>query len=162
MITARTRLTDLNHVLRDVERLMRPRLGAGVDLEVRVESGQWPVSLAAPELERLLVDLVLDARDALPAGGLVSVVTGTVQLDGDHSHPALGPGAYVLIRVADDGAGIARGPALAEASRDSRAGGRAHRRDPDSRPRHEPARLPPGTRYERRCWWWRTSPRFAA
>jgi signal transduction histidine kinase len=99
---------DLNEVVRDVERLLRRTLGEHVELIVNPGRG-LPAVLADPgQIEQVLVNLAVNARDAMPNGGRLRVDTREVELDGDflQEHPDQSPGRYVRLTVADDGVGM--------------------------------------------------------
>jgi PAS domain S-box-containing protein len=99
---------DLNEVVRDVERLLRRTLGEHVELIVDPGPGV-PAVLADPgQIEQVLVNLAVNARDAMPDGGRLRIDTREVALDGDllQEHPELSPGRYVRLTVADDGVGM--------------------------------------------------------
>ena len=98
---------DLHEVVRNVERLLARALGGGAKLEVR----RSPVSASAVadphQLEQVLVNLVINARDAMPQGGTVTITTGAIELASADAH-ALGvaPGRYASLEVADTGVGM--------------------------------------------------------
>ena len=86
------------HAIRDV---MNTGVGSSVQLFVDVADDIWPVTVDAAELETALVNLVINARDAMPGGGSVTVEARNVHIDeGEHE------GDHVAIRVRDTGVGI--------------------------------------------------------
>ena len=99
---------DLNEVVRDVERLLRRTLGEQVELIVDLHGGVPVVLADAGKVEQVLVNLAVNARDAMPDGGRLRIETREVDLDGDslQEHPDLEPGRYVRLTVADDGVGM--------------------------------------------------------
>jgi PAS domain S-box-containing protein len=99
---------DLNDVVRDVERLLRRTLGEHVDLVVNLRH-DVPAVLADPgQVEQVLVNLAVNARDAMPDGGRLKIETSEVELDRDflQDHPEASPGRYVRLTVADNGRGM--------------------------------------------------------
>jgi PAS domain S-box-containing protein len=99
---------DLNEVVRDVERLLRRTLGEHIELSVKL-AREVPAVLADPgQVEQVLVNLAVNARDAMQDGGRLVIESGEVDLDRDslHDHPELSPGRYVRLTVADNGSGM--------------------------------------------------------
>jgi|SRR5829696_4589537 len=99
---------DLNEVVRDIERLLRRTLGEHVELVVAL-APSVPAVLADPgQLEQVLVNLAVNARDAMPDGGRLKIETSEVELDRDflHEHPGVTPGRHVRLTVADNGEGM--------------------------------------------------------
>jgi PAS domain S-box-containing protein len=99
---------DLNEIVRDIERLLRRTLGEHVELGAELNP-DIPAVLADPgQVEQVLVNLAVNARDAMPDGGRVVIQTSDVELDRDflQEHPGLTPGRYVRLTVADNGSGM--------------------------------------------------------
>jgi hypothetical protein len=92
---------DLDAELLRHESALRSLVGRGIDLTMGLGLDGARVDVAAPELERLLVDLCLDARDSMLQGGVVTLTTG-IALEA----PGLGAGRYALLAVRDTGVGI--------------------------------------------------------
>jgi PAS domain S-box-containing protein len=100
----RPQLLDLNAVLAGVEELLRRSLGAHVTLAVRPAPELPAVSFDPGQIEQLLVNLALNARDAMPTGGQLMIDTAAFVAGPDR--PDLEPGEYVRLRVGDSGAGM--------------------------------------------------------
>jgi len=102
------RVMDLNGVLRDSEKLLRRVLGEDIDLSVKLQPGPWSVKADPSSLQQVILNLVVNARDAMPRGGKLTVETANVELDrGDvRSHQGVPPGAYVLLAISDSGEGM--------------------------------------------------------
>jgi PAS domain S-box-containing protein len=99
---------DLNEVVREIERLLRRTLGEHVELVVDL-SPDVPSVLADPgKVEQVLVNLAVNARDAMPDGGRLVISTTEAELDRDflEEHPDVEPGSYVRLTVADNGRGM--------------------------------------------------------
>ncbi len=92
----------------NVARLLERSLGGSVVLEVKNEEGIWPVLVDAAQLETALVNLALNARDAMPDGGTITVTLENTLLSADPSRETAGivPGAFVLVSVSDTGFGM--------------------------------------------------------
>ncbi len=96
---------DLNALVRKAEHLLRGVLTAGIDLEFRLTDYPLTVMADKTELDRVLTNLVANARDAMSSGGVISIATGRVELDGNYSC-RLNQGMYATVAVSDNGAGI--------------------------------------------------------
>jgi signal transduction histidine kinase len=106
--SARPRATAPIDVRREVtyaERLLRRTIGAAVQLEMDMASEVSGVLLEPGQLERILMNLVVNARDAMPRGGRVAIAVGDVKV-GPSDVPTLAAGRYVRIAVRDQGAGM--------------------------------------------------------
>ena len=102
-----TRPVDVNQHVQSLEELLGRTIGERIDLRLHLSS-QPAIALVDPvQLESAVLNLVINARDALPNGGHIWVDTATIRVDDD---PNLADGSYVTISVRDDGVGIA--PAL--------------------------------------------------
>jgi hypothetical protein len=99
---------DLNEVVRDVERLLRRTLGEHIELVVDL-TREVPAVLADPgQVEQVLLNLAVNARDAMADGGRLVIGTSEVELDRDflQEHPDISPGRYVRLTVSDSGSGM--------------------------------------------------------
>jgi signal transduction histidine kinase len=101
---------DVNNLLNGLAEFLRRALGEHVSLEVVGSGGLWPVEVDATELESALVNLAVNARDAMPNGGKLTIEASNTYLDEAYcrTHGEVGPGQYVLISVSDTGAGMSR------------------------------------------------------
>ncbi|MBI5114238.1 MAG: PAS domain S-box protein [Rhodovulum sp.] len=102
------RPTDINGLVTDTARLLRPTLGEHIELAAMMGEGLWRAMVDASQLSTALINLAVNARDAMPNGGKLVVETANVTLDGTYaeSNPDARPGDYVMIAVSDDGTGI--------------------------------------------------------
>jgi PAS domain S-box-containing protein len=102
------RVLDLNTVITEVEQLLLRTLGEHIQLHVELAPDLWPVLADPGQIEQVLLNLAVNARDAMPHGGTLTVHTGNHVVDGDGSKsvPPAAPGRYVRLRVADTGTGI--------------------------------------------------------
>ena len=103
---------DLHAVIRDLERMLRPALGESIEIEVQLAPGQAIVFADRARLEQVLLNLALNARDAMPGGGRLSIATSTVALgpDAAHRHPGIdiNRGSYHRLTITDTGHGMDR------------------------------------------------------
>ena len=101
-------LVDVNDRVRDLARLLSRTLGEDVSLDSTLASDPVVVRADPHELDQVLLNLVVNARDAVGAGGSIQVETSRVELDADvlHLYPGLQAGPHVRIEVVDDGSGM--------------------------------------------------------
>jgi signal transduction histidine kinase/GAF domain-containing protein/CheY-like chemotaxis protein len=104
----RPRVVDLNGVLAGLEKMLGRLLGDDVDFSILADSTPTRVFADPGQLEQVVMNLVVNARDAMPTGGSLTVETGAVTLDDDYAaaHHGVAPGRYVLLAVTDTGTGI--------------------------------------------------------
>jgi two-component system, cell cycle sensor histidine kinase and response regulator CckA len=105
---AKSDVVDVNAVVADVARLLRGTLGEQVELRTVQSAVPAQVTISKSNLEQVLVNLAVNARDAMPEGGLLTVETSVVELDAPSARKMLGlePGKYVRILVTDTGVGM--------------------------------------------------------
>ena len=101
---ARPRLISLNQVIYEVHRMLGRSLGEHVELRSHLSDDLWPVKADPAQFEQVLVNLAVNARDAMPGGGSITFSSDNVMIAGPTS--SLPPGRYVRVRVADTGAGM--------------------------------------------------------
>jgi PAS domain S-box-containing protein len=99
---------DLNETVASMERMLRRVIGGDVRLVTKLEPTISPVYADAGMMEQVVMNLVLNARDAMPGGGAVVVATSNQTLDSplQRSYGAVPPGRYVTLAVQDAGSGI--------------------------------------------------------
>lgn len=98
------RIVDLNEVVNGVHNLLRRTLPANIDIHAANQRGLWPVTVDPRRAEQILMNLAVNARDAMPDGGKFTIAVENIVLaDSTAQLPA---GDYVSIRVSDDGTGI--------------------------------------------------------
>src|SRR5262249_26192556 len=102
------RLVSLNTLIRNLEKMLRPLLGERIQIVVRSSSDLGGVRADPRQLEHSLMNLVVNARDAMPRGGTLTVSTANAELGEAFSrtHPGAAPGHYVLLSVSDTGTGM--------------------------------------------------------
>jgi signal transduction histidine kinase len=102
------RSTDINALLVDVAGLLRPTLGVQVEIEAMLADDAAPVLIDPSQLSTAILNLALNARDAMPDGGKLTLETKNVVLDADYAsrNDDVQPGNYVMIAVSDTGEGI--------------------------------------------------------
>jgi PAS domain S-box-containing protein len=98
---------DANALVVSLEDLLRRTIGEAIDLEITASDGLWGTLCDPNQLESALLNLAINARDAMPNGGRLSIATSNARLDGVTADtPPLAPGDYICIDVIDTGGGM--------------------------------------------------------
>jgi len=99
---------ELNAAIEMVEPMLRPLMGEDIQLAVRLSPETGRVRVAQGQLDQILVNLVVNARDAMPDGGVITIESGNVELDATYvaQHLDIVPGPYVYLAVSDTGQGM--------------------------------------------------------
>jgi len=99
---------SLNSIVEGAGQLLRRTLGEHIDLEIRSDPGLWPVQADRGQLEQVLVNLAINARDAMARGGKLTIETDNLEADSTYAaaRPGLRPGRYARLRVSDTGTGM--------------------------------------------------------
>ncbi|MCF7797511.1 MAG: PAS domain S-box protein [Lentisphaeria bacterium] len=102
------RVVNINSILSDTEKLLRKIIGEDIDLVFNAGADIWPAKIDTGQFEQVILNLALNARDAMPTGGKLTVETQNVTLEEDYSHLhyAIPAGEYVRIAVSDTGTGM--------------------------------------------------------
>jgi two-component system, cell cycle sensor histidine kinase and response regulator CckA len=106
--TLRPQVLDIGEVLSDLTMLLRRLLGERIKLEVPAAPDLWPVKVDISQFEQVIVNLAVNARDAMPNGGRLTIRASNITAPESARFNAKGmpPAEYVLIEVADTGTGI--------------------------------------------------------
>jgi PAS domain S-box-containing protein len=101
---------DLNPVVADTVKMLQRLVGEDVRLDLRPAADALPVRADRGQIEQLLTNLAVNARDAMPAGGTLAIETAAVRLDSDFAaaHAGMRPGDYVVLVVSDTGTGMTK------------------------------------------------------
>jgi PAS domain S-box-containing protein len=104
------KVLDLNSLLRNLEKMLRRILGEDIDLLATLAEDLGKVRLDPGQMEQVIMNLAVNARDAMPAGGKLTIETSNVKLDEAYarSHISVIPGHYVELSVSDTGVGMSR------------------------------------------------------
>jgi PAS domain S-box-containing protein len=102
------RSVDFNRLVGDMDELLRRTLGEHVEVELKLADDLWPALADSGQVENSLLNLAINARDAMPEGGKLTIETGNVHLDEDYAgrNSEVVPGDYVMMAVTDTGAGM--------------------------------------------------------
>lgn len=102
------KVLDFNGLVLQTERLLRPVIGEDIRIHLRLDPKTGSVKADPAQLEQVILNLAINARDAMPQGGTLSIETCNIQVDAAYArlHPGLLPGSYVRLWVADTGHGM--------------------------------------------------------
>jgi two-component system cell cycle sensor histidine kinase/response regulator CckA len=102
------RSLNLNDTLGSDRRMLERALGERVELEMELADELWPIRIDPSQIEQVLLNLVVNAGDAMPGGGRLRIETTNVSVDDTLAGPDADAGNYVRLSVADTGTGIAQ------------------------------------------------------
>ncbi len=104
--TGEAAAVDVNAAVSSLEAVLSATLGEQIEYRVELGEGLWHVRLARAQLQRILLNLAANSRDAMPHGGTFSVRTANTQIDASAASGGLVPGRYVRLEIGDTGPGI--------------------------------------------------------
>ena len=101
-------LLDLNEVVASVEPMLRRLIGENVEMTTRLGAGVGQITADRTQLGQVILNLALNARDAMPHGGHLTIETSEIELDAEYAadHAGVSPGRYAMLSVSDDGMGM--------------------------------------------------------
>jgi signal transduction histidine kinase len=104
------KVVDVNAIVQDMERLVRPLIGENVELVTMLAPEAAHTRADAGQLEQVIMNLVVNAKDAMPAGGRLLIQTQSTTVDEDHrrGQQFIRPNTYVMLSVSDTGTGMDR------------------------------------------------------
>ncbi|HYK10296.1 MAG TPA: ATP-binding protein [Gemmatimonadales bacterium] len=99
---------DLNRSVEGMEQMVKRLIGEDVELAVRLDPALGTARADPGQIEQVIMNLAVNARDAMPQGGLLTIETANAELDATYSrvHPLASPGSYVMVAVSDSGVGM--------------------------------------------------------
>lgn len=103
-----SKVLDLNRIVADLRTMLRRLLGEDIVIVTRLADDLGHIKVDPGQIEQLIVNLAVNARDAMPLGGTLTIETANVELDQDYAstHVGVHPGNYVLLTVSDTGHGM--------------------------------------------------------
>jgi PAS domain S-box-containing protein len=101
-------ILDLNRVVQELETMLRRLIGENMNLVTSLAAGLGKVKVDPGQIEQVVVNLVVNARDAMPGGGKLTIGTANVVIDGEagRGDGTVPPGSYVLLEISDTGIGM--------------------------------------------------------
>jgi len=104
------KVVDLNTALKDLDKMLRRMIREDVGLEMHLTEDLGSVKVDPGQIEQVVINLAVNARDAMPSGGKLTIETANVELDKEYArrHVAVTPGRYVMLSVSDTGVGMAK------------------------------------------------------
>jgi len=102
------RIVNLNDIATENLKMLTRMIGEDIDLVMIPGQGLWSVRADAGQIEQVIMNLAVNARDAMPSGGKLTIETANVTLDEEYArmHAPLRPGDYVMVSIGDTGAGM--------------------------------------------------------
>jgi len=102
------KVVDVNAIVRDMERLLRPLIGENIELSTRLATDLGRTRADAGQIEQVIMNLVVNAKDAMPSGGKITIQTANVSLTDDlrREYSYIQPGPYVMLSITDTGHGM--------------------------------------------------------
>ncbi len=102
------RVIDLNAVVTDIDQMLRRLIGEDIDLLTSLDPGLWRVKADPGQISQVIMNLAVNARDAMPMGGKLTIETANVDIDEAYArgHVTMRPGALAMIAMSDSGVGM--------------------------------------------------------
>jgi len=102
------RIVNLNDIATENLKMLTRMIGEDIDLVMTPGENLWSVRADAGQIEQVIMNLAVNARDAMPSGGKLTIETSNVTLDEEYAriHAPLRPGDYVMVSISDTGAGM--------------------------------------------------------
>jgi hypothetical protein len=102
------RVLDVNDLVENMDKMLRPLLGENIQLSAHLTPELHAVRADPNQLEQVIMNLTINARDAMPKGGQLTIETANVELDEEYAahHVGVVPGRYVMLAVSDTGTGM--------------------------------------------------------
>jgi two-component system cell cycle sensor histidine kinase/response regulator CckA len=104
------KVVDVNAIVSDMERLLRPLIGEDIELVTKLTDNLGRTRADSGQLEQVLMNLVVNSKDAMPEGGKITIMTEDVTLDDSYrrEHTFIKPGQYIMLSVSDTGVGMSK------------------------------------------------------
>lgn len=108
--TLELKVTSVNDIVEGLHKMLSRLVRDDIDFVTQLSDDLWNVKVDEGQIEQVIVNLVVNAADAMPGGGRLTIATDNVEVDESHaeSHPTFAPGPYVVLSVTDNGIGMDR------------------------------------------------------
>ncbi|MCL4396675.1 MAG: PAS domain S-box protein, partial [Chloroflexi bacterium] len=102
------KIIDLNDLVRNMDKMLHRVIGEDIELTMLLRPGLPKIKVDEGRMQQVLMNLVVNARDAMPRGGKVTIESAQLQLDADYARTHFGvkPGSYIMLAVSDSGTGM--------------------------------------------------------
>ncbi len=102
------KIIDVNNTIKELSKMLNRLIGEHIELITNLNHNVWKVKVDPSQFEQVLLNLIVNARDAMPKGGELTIETEQIKLDKNYQrfHPDVKPGDYVVIKVTDTGVGM--------------------------------------------------------
>ena len=103
-----TEVLDLNRTIRNLDKMLWRLIGEDIDIATKMSPSLWKVEADPGQIEQIVMNLAVNARDAMPGVGKLTIETANVELDEEYArnHVDITPGPYVMLAVSDTGCGM--------------------------------------------------------
>lgn len=104
------KVLNLNFIIHDLEKMLRRIIGEDIEFITHLSENLWNVKTDPGQIEQVIINLVVNARDAMPEGGKITIKTENVVLDEEYAggHMEVVPGNYVMLSISDTGCGMTK------------------------------------------------------
>jgi nitrogen-specific signal transduction histidine kinase len=104
------RVLGLNALVTDTEKMLRRLIGEDISMATTLAPALGQVKADAGQIEQVIMNMAVNARDAMPQGGKLSIETANAELGADYAmlHPEVKPGRYVMVAISDSGSGMSQ------------------------------------------------------
>jgi two-component system cell cycle sensor histidine kinase/response regulator CckA len=103
------KVVDVNTIVSDIQRLLQPLIGENIELQTHLASDLGRTRADSGQIEQVIMNLVVNSKDALPSGGRITIQTANVELVHEelrHEYNYIRPGSYVMLSLSDNGQGM--------------------------------------------------------